>query len=356
VTILNINDAVNRHSNNFDLLRFTAAVFVLLGHSYHLLNLPLEEPLTKISGHLFFGELGVDIFFVISGYLVLSSWDRNSNLGKFLKNRVLRIFPALIVVVFLTAFVLGPLVTTLSMKEYFFNPATWRYLESMTIYHIYFTLPGVFEQNIFKDVVNGSLWTLPIEFSLYMILLILGIIGAYKKRVAIVFSSVVLFILYIYHQPTLSEITIPFVGDGVRITRLALFFIAGMIYFLYRERIVFDWRLLLIFFIVWVASFNSGYLQIFSFICIPYFVMFFAFIPHNVLNSFGKFGDFSYGIYIIAFPVQQTIIWLFHNSIQPLPLFALSLGTTLPLAVLSWYVIEKPFLKLKTRKIFPGKI
>jgi peptidoglycan/LPS O-acetylase OafA/YrhL len=348
--VQSIDESISRHLNNFDFLRFSAAIFVMFGHSYRLLNLTSEEPLTRLAGGgLYFGGVGVYIFFIISGFLVLSSWKRNSHFINLFKNRVLRIIPALIVVVFGTVFILGPLVTTLSLKEYFLNADTWRYLLSISIYQIYYSLPGVFENNLFKYAVNGSLWTLPVEFSLYIFLVILGLIGAYKKRITIVFLFLLLFILVTFQQSLLTKIFIPYLGDGLQIAQLSLFFFAGMIFFLYRERIIFDWRILLILILIWTASFQSIYLMTISFFCLPYFIMYFAFFNNKILNSFGKYGDFSYGIYIIAFPIQQTIIYIFNNDIHPITLFVLALSVTLPLSVLSWYNIERPALNLKKK-------
>jgi peptidoglycan/LPS O-acetylase OafA/YrhL len=355
MSILSNINSINRQLNNFDFLRLSAAIFVIITHSFSLLNLDQAEPLTKISGGLNFGTVGIDIFFVISGYLVLSSWDRNPKLKIFFKNRILRIFPALTIVICVTALFLGPLVTTLNFKDYFSNINTWLYLQNITIYFQQYYLPGVFENNLFKFAVNGSLWTLPIEFSLYILLFILGVIGIYRKRLIIIILFTTLFLFYSYQSISTgisTGITIPLQYGMMKVCLLSIFFFAGMICYLYRDKIIFDWKVLIILFVIWIASFHSVYLMATSFICIPYFVVYFAFISNKRLNSFGKYGDFSYGTYIIAWPVQQTIIYVFYNNIHPLVLIIFTLIVTLPLAVISWYLIEQPALKLKNRDIF----
>jgi len=116
----------------------------------------------------------VDMFFVISGFLIAASLQRNSVQG-YLASRALRILPALIVCVGLSTFVLGPLLTT--SADYWRNPQTWQYFtHNATLHRAEFFLPGVFEQ-LPRTAINGSLWTLPIEAQLYIALLIAGLLG-----------------------------------------------------------------------------------------------------------------------------------------------------------------------------------
>lgn len=146
----------------------------------------------ELTGGIFsLANIGVGIFFVISGYLITKSWERGPQAFNYLKKRALRIFPGLIVVVFLTVFLLGPFVTTLSLNNYFSNPQTWSYLLTILIFPLYyggsyFALPGVFENNPFPNVVNGSLWFLPHMLLLYIVVLALGLAGLIKKRNAII--------------------------------------------------------------------------------------------------------------------------------------------------------------------------
>lgn len=150
-------------NNNFDLLRFIGAALVLFGHSFVFLGRP--EPLAF--GWLPYGPLGVYMFFTISGFLIVKSWNYDPCWYRFLARRALRIFPALAVCILLTLFVLGPALTTVSLTDYFRNPATYLYLLNVILLPIY-SLPGVFADNTFPNAVNGSLWSLPLEFALYL--------------------------------------------------------------------------------------------------------------------------------------------------------------------------------------------
>jgi hypothetical protein len=152
-------------ANNFDLLRLFAALLVLWSHAHTLAGRP--EPLLLSWATL--GPVGVFIFFVISGYLVSISWNADPNIGRFLARRLLRLIPALIVVILLSMFVLGPLVTTLPLADYFSHPHFSLYLLNIVLHPVY-SLPGVFEHMRVPYAVNGSLWSLPVEFLMYLVL------------------------------------------------------------------------------------------------------------------------------------------------------------------------------------------
>jgi peptidoglycan/LPS O-acetylase OafA/YrhL len=169
----------------FDLVRLFGAILVIFGHSY---------PLTGVAGPGLAANgvatIGVKIFFVVSGYLIAQSWLRDPNLPRFLIRRCLRIFPALIVLIFVTTFIVGPLLSRLPASEYFTHPETYNYLQNILLYINYF-LPGVFEKNIYPNAVNGSLWSLPAEFSMYILTPFL-IAGATVRWARAVFAAVAL--------------------------------------------------------------------------------------------------------------------------------------------------------------------
>ena len=158
-----------RHKNLFDLLRLVAATMVLWSHAYALTG----NPSPGWFGNAL-GTLGVKIFFIISGLMITRSWLDDPRLWAFTMRRVLRIMPGLILVVVVCAFVMGPLVTTLPVGEYFRSYGTRFYLWNILLFPIY-NLPGVFAGNIYPIAVNGSLWSLPAEVCMYILTpLVLG--------------------------------------------------------------------------------------------------------------------------------------------------------------------------------------
>ena len=166
--------------NNFDLLRFVAATLVLVDHSAVLTGRPGHPGLFAYET---LGGFAVAVFFIISGFLVAASWERAPRLGAFALKRALRIIPAYAAVVAFAALVLGPIVTELAPGAYFRNPLTWAYFRNLTFVELYYSLPGVFTRNPFPNAVNGSIWTLPIEVTMYIALAALGWIGLMTRPV-----------------------------------------------------------------------------------------------------------------------------------------------------------------------------
>ena len=148
--------------NNFDAVRLIAALAVVVGHAWPLTG--LSHP-PRLGGIPIF-TLAVFVFFSLSGYLVATSWRRDPRVLPFLARRASRIFPALIVVIVLTTFLIGPFATRLAVNDYFASSQTWTYLTNVSLVASY-DLPGVFAANP-RPVVNGALWTLGPEFLCYL--------------------------------------------------------------------------------------------------------------------------------------------------------------------------------------------
>ena len=164
--IFRLNEVVlTRQSNNFDFLRLFAALLVLIAHSPHILRLEVLswDPFLNVLG-INMGRFGVLTFFIMSGFLVTTSWEKKKGLVDFVLARILRVYPAVIVVVLLSVFILGPILTTQTINEYFTSNLTGQYIQNSTIFRMYYYLPGVFENNPTHSI-NGSLWTLPYEFA-----------------------------------------------------------------------------------------------------------------------------------------------------------------------------------------------
>ncbi|MCQ2033203.1 acyltransferase family protein [Stutzerimonas kunmingensis] len=327
--------------NNFDFLRFFAAALVLFAHSYPLVGRRGDEPLTLLTGYEKGGSIAVGIFFVMSGYLITSSWLASSSPKSFLIKRALRIFPALIVAVLLSVFVIGPLVTQFDLARYLAADGTWTYLQNILLVTRY-ELPGVFTGNVYPDVVNGSLWTLPLEVLMYIGVMILGLTGFLKRR--LIFLPIA--VLAIGHFWLLGKLGIEsyFIKN---IFKLGLLYYSGSALFLYRDDIPWRGWIAALLFAALVATFRTDIGPLVYFIALPYLVLYLAYAPLPLISRFGKYGDFSYGLYIYAFPFQQLTIYLFGPQVGVLGLTLIAFVPTLILAALSWHLIEAPAMKLK---------
>ena len=338
MTLPDINEV--RQHNNFDFLRFISALFVIVSHSYILTNRDNEELLMLISRNTYhFSSLGLICFFVISGYLVSQSLFRSASVLNYGWKRFLRIVPALCGVILFSAFVIGPLFTENSIGDYFLSPKTYTYLRNIVfILPLQWELPGVFAGNLEKSV-NGSLWTLTLEGRLYILLALLYIFLFFRKKIILP----VIFLLLVILTPWFSV----FFGQVYPITfYLILYFFAGVIATLYKEKIRYTkWLLLAALSIIVLRCFTEMVNPL-TFIAFPYLILYLARVPSR-LNHFARYGDFSYGMFLYSFPIQQCIVRLTNGTLPMGIMIFLSILLTLPFAILSWKWIESKALKLK---------
>ena len=338
------------HKNNFDLLRICAAIFVIITHAYALRGLPEHDVLFHISqATTSFSRFGLWIFFVISGYLVTASAWRSVSVVSYIAKRVLRIMPAFIIVIFLSVLCLGPLVTTLSFANYFQHPITWAYLKALLVFRIQYNLPGVFEQNLYPGAVNGSLWTIPYEIFLYILPLCLTLLGTLKK-VAIVFLFVlwIICIYAVYNYASFLDLhTMPFLLLNMwHVVNFAIFFIAGSIIYLLPDNMKIARIGWIIPLALWAISWFTPYAVILSYIFVPIMIINFAYqTPYVRIPA--HIGDVSYGMYLYAFPIQQIIMFLTHGTLSVSGLIILTICIIIPIAWLSWHLVEKPALSFK---------
>ena len=326
-------------SNQFNFLRFFGAFLVFFGHGYVLLG---SHP-TTILTH----GLGVYIFFGISGYLISMSWDKDPSLYRFFVRRSIRIFPALIVCILLSAFVLGPILTTLPLSEYFSHYAFIVYLKSMFL-HVSYYLPGVFDSGTVSNAVNGSLWSLPVEFLMYIAVAVIGLNKKYMKYIVLSIFIVFLFSTQLWALKT-KDVFIIYGMDLKTIIYTGVYFWAGAFLYHFNLKRYFSFEIFVVTFILLIFIFQWGTLYSWmSIILIPFVVLSFGFSHSKYLGFFNKV-DYSYGFYIYAFPVQQTFAYLLPNMNL---YFHLIIGfvITLLLSSLSWHYIEKPALKFKPNR------
>lgn len=342
-----------RHTNNFDFLRLLAALMVVCGHASDiLLAKPLEWDVARMLTGISLPKTGVMIFFVISGYLVTASWLKSESLFRYMTSRILRIFPAVIVLVFFSVFMLGPVVTTVSWEDYYTSDVTFRYLQNMSLFRMHYQLPGVFETNPYPAAVNGSLWTLPYEFTCYLFIAVLGLSFLLKQKWAVLIIFLCCFFSFIFFREENDAVVIPVLGiDFKNFTVLFLYFMSGSLYYLFRKEMPFSFYGLMFALVFCLLMRNGLVRQEVYIIILPYIILWFAFSKKIPLQQTGRYGDFSYGIFLYSFPVQQTLVCFFPETFN-LPAFILcSLLCTLPLAVMSWHWVEKPALDLR-KKLF----
>lgn len=336
--------------NNFNLIRFIASISVLVSHSYAIhFGSSDYEPLTQELGRSL-GSLAVDVFFITSGFLIYASLNRATSLRDYALSRVLRIFPGLIVVTALTVAILGPVTTDLSLLNYFSSSQTWEYAirNSVLIMRVEYELPGVFTNNPLGPAVNGSLWSLPFELYMYITLPIVMLISSALFRGLQHHQSIVL-ISYIAMSFTIRssfDIGSLFIQKFLLLGEL---FYTGALLYSLRKYIPTDAQYFVLAITLATTSciFMDAHTPILT-VSISYIIIWLAYRPSGIIRKFNHLDDYSYGIYIYAFPLQQLLtFWNATDNILQHIFYSLAL--TLLFAALSWRFIEKKALTLKKR-------
>ncbi|MCF6217950.1 MAG: acyltransferase [Gammaproteobacteria bacterium] len=335
--------------NNFNLMRFIAASLVLFSHSFALIAGTGEAgPLFGIIG-MTSGGIAVDLFFITSGFLITCSYFSRNNLLAFVWARVLRIYPALIVATLFSVFVVGLYFTTYSAQEYLLNAQTLQYfVKSITLFFgVDFSLPGVFLDVPYSSVVNASLWTLPYEVRIYAILTIFLLFITYaSKRVAFINAKNTILLIAVV-SVGLNIFNNLQVDPPVQFIRLFSLFFVGAAFYLWRDKIRLPSKL--IYFglpLLLLSAMNQTLFFVVYSLLLPFIIFYVAYVPSGGVRKFNKLGDYSYGIYIYAFPVQQSLLVIMPDISVPLMIVS-SFLITLFLSVLSWHLIEKRCLKMK---------
>lgn len=330
-------------SNNFDALRLLGASIVILGHAYHLLGRPTENP-----GMLGYGiqTLGVVVFFSISGFLITMSWTRTRDLSTYLSARILRIFPALAVVTLISVFVLGPLVTSVSLSDYVGSDLTWGYLYNIIMSPRY-VLEGVFGDVPYPGAVNGSLWTLPAEFFCYLVVPVLCLRSTALRGIGMTAFLVISLVL---SRVPADESAVIY---GTRVTDAALmwsFFAAGSLLCQLWERKpdIFRADLAAMAFLgqLFVLAVAPTWAAWVAWLTIPYVILTVGMASTPFVRRAARFGDISYGLYLWAFPVQQVVVMVAGPLRMSVNLLIVTTITAV-LAFASWHLVEKQSMRLK---------
>ena len=334
--------ALATEGNNFNLIRLVAALSVIYGHAYAVTGQVGQDIVLRNIGYRFIGGIAVDIFFIISGFLITASMERRASIPEFVASRVLRIYPPLIVCVGLSAFVLGPIVTTAA--QYWTSETFSYFWHNSTMTQVLLYLPGVFENHPQKGAVNGPLWSILMELRLYVVTALLFLLGILRRRV--VFNALFLFLITLYFLNPQLEIPWVLPWNSPWHRSLVLLYFTGTFYYLNADKIPLNPFILLalLFFAASLHGESEPKYVIGYNLLLPYLVMMVAFAPG--LLWFNRLGDYSYGSYLYGWPVAQTVYWV-NPTLTALQSAAWSISITLLLAIASWHLIEKRALGLK---------
>lgn len=326
------------NSNNFDFLRVVFAMTVTLAHLIELSEVELFTPYLKF----FNTRLAIDGFFVISGFLIAKSYEHSNSIKDYIFKRIKRIVPAYVFVILFCA-LFFVFISKLPVADYFLNIQFWKYLLANLTFQNYFEpcLPGVFEGNLLCAV-NGALWTIKIEEAFYLLLPLFYLITKSKKRYILIAGVIVYLMSISYFNYFVLE-------NMYRIAKqlpgALAFFVVGILFY---KNFQFFFKLkhhliipcLLLFFLEQYI-FNTHLLKPATY----GFMVFYIAYNLKFLNHFGKYGDFTYGIYIYHFPLIQVFAYLgFFKSYNPWFVAVIIITIVVILAALSWHFLELSYL------------
>jgi peptidoglycan/LPS O-acetylase OafA/YrhL len=337
---------VDTNSNNFDFIRLFVAALVIFSHSFILTaGTNAGEPLATIThGHETWGDLAVDVFFLISGYLVTASYTRSRTLWAYLKKRISRIFPGFMLATLVTLFAVTTVTSARLDGATRLSQANHAILKAMTLRDLDWV--GAFSSNPYPQVVNGSLWTIHFEFSCYVLLAIAGMCGVLRcRRVCLALfalSFAVRIAFGVWHSSQIAALHEGEIAHGVRFIPL---FLAGATCYLYRDKLTFRLSFAMLATVILAAATQvpDGLSCLFP-AAGTYLVLFLAYHPAIRMSRFGHFGDFSFGTYLYGCPIQQFLVWMAHGHLNPYMLFLLATPMAIIAGAISWHLAEKWFL------------
>lgn len=334
-------------TTGFDYLRVGLAAAVVLWHTFPVsYGIGAEEVLTLWPRPVI--AIILPAFFALSGFLVAGSLERNTSLIRFAALRALRIIPALGVEVTLSALILGPLVTNWPLKAYFSDAMFFRYFQNIAG-RIHYALPGAFAGNPIVGIVNGQLWTIPFELECYAVLMIIAALGFVRVR-WLMLAAVAGFNLVLVGGAIVPVLfggePLPHLGGIFTGRLLVAAFLWGVTLFRFRDRVPLTGALGVAAAVLSVGLLEMPLGDYLAPLPIAYVVAW-AGLQNPRANVIVKFGDFSYGVFLYGFAVQQVVAslgtWTHHwyvNAVLVFPILTL-------FAAFSWYSVERPALSLR---------
>jgi peptidoglycan/LPS O-acetylase OafA/YrhL len=339
-----IADAFISRENRLTPIRLALATAVLIEHAIIVTQGPLPPPPLAINGWSL-SYAAVNAFFVLSGFLIADSLERRGDAAQFAAARMLRLWPALIVLSLGAVFAVGPVVTGLTVEAYFLDPQTWLYPINVMFFLDTSQGPvGIFPDNAWAGEFSATLWTLRYEVIAYAAAAILFFSPWPWGR----WSHVFLFGFTVGAHIVISLFWPDAPAIIASAARLSAAFTLGMVFHGWRHRIsILPWPALIAV-PLWLALGESAFAEVFMNIAIASLIFAVAFAGLERWPVGAKIPDWSYGIYIWHYPIMQIVLWI-RPQASPLEIGIASLPVTLLVAAASWSWVERPSLSLKSR-------
>lgn len=338
-----LSEAFVSKRNNFNAVRLLAACAVVVSHAVFIrTGIESSEPLISSTG-MSLGAHAVNIFFGISGFLILASWERHPSPLRFATARLLRIMPALIIAACIMA-VAGMWLTQLPVHTYLGGHDVLQFVLKASSFNARASLPAVFTETVPNDVVFMTIWTLKYELAAYVCVLTAGLLGLTRHTTFHVtaLGLCILATLLISAVPSIAESHVVV----AHFARFGLCFVIGMCAWQFRSQIPLTLPLFAGAVALLVVSYLSGPLhQALMYPAEIYAALWLALSPRLLIPAWITQIDLSYGIYLYGWPTSQILrtVW---PDIGILMLAGGSVVLAAGIAMLSWYIIEKPAIQV----------
>jgi peptidoglycan/LPS O-acetylase OafA/YrhL len=338
-------EKIGINSNNVNLVRFVAALTVIFSHAFYVSEAK-EDPLSVLTkGQVNMGGIAVGVFFFLSGlYVTKSFYKSDCAIKPYIIKRCNRVFPQLWCVVLISVFVLGALCTTDNIVSYFANRDTYLYLLNGLLIPIH-NLPGVFSGNAYISTVNGPLWTMPVEFFGYILIVVIYMIVKKIRLKTISFKN--LFLLCMMGLLVLLLVFSYIIQSSflVAVVRAFLFFVIGVLFYCYKERIKYSPTVFIVFACMLVLLVKLPIYNFVLIICLPYVILAMSLFVRQIPKTW-DIWKCSYEMYLVGWPIQQVITMLFGGEMSAIINFVL----TVPFDLIIAYLLYKSIEYLQSRK------
>jgi peptidoglycan/LPS O-acetylase OafA/YrhL len=337
--------ATRRRPSGFDYMRIVLAALVLVVHTLNVVaGQALSTAVWQGPVRPFMVAI-LPMFFALSGFLVAGSLERCRTLISFLGLRIMRIVPALAVEVFLSALLLGPIFTSLPLGQYFTNAHLYAYFLNI-LGDVHLELPGVFLHNVWPQTVNLQLWVLPRELKCYILLALMFMVGLVRPNRQTLVFAVLFYVAAALYYSLSSAIHTGDMPNTLSGWLLIISFVVGVCTYVYRRQIPYSLPLFgaCVAFMAFCSVVPGGD----TFIPVPLtYITVYLGLRNPARSQIILSGDYSYGIYLYGFPIQQAVAalgpWTAHWYMN----LALAAPCATLLAVASWWLVEKPVLRLR---------
>ncbi|AMU65991.1 acyltransferase family protein [Mycobacteroides abscessus] len=316
--------------------RLVLAIGVVFWHSWPLTGREIGyAPAARLLGDIF-----ADGFFVISGFLITAAWVRRPNLKEYWASRALRIFPGLWICLMVIAFVIAPIAARVKHTSITFSSELGYVVNNALLNVAYLDIDETPADVPYPGVWDGSIWTLFFVLLCDVMVSVLGVAGLLKRHWVIPILLISALSCSAHFSYTPESYTWP-----QMLSRFFVVFLAGALFYQYQDKIPAHWSLVVLSVGLVVASgFTQNY-RVLGALPLAYAVI----VSGALIRKTRLRNDFSYGVYIYAFPIQQLLATFGLGRLNPFLFFLLATTATLPIAALSWFVVEKRAMALKAR-------